>query len=255
MQPQSVLATGLDRCADSLPAEKLLAHVWSNRDISFLVKAHDGLADTIAERSGFKDSGLRVRQWPFSATAMPTRLHGPNSSTCSSASCTRPLVDGDSGFGTFNNARLLVHTLRQCGAAGVAPQDSCFPRMNSFVGERHPQAYIDEFSGPQRAVRDIVVDDLVPVGWIEARIAGYGMDENFLYGRAYADAGVNAILVHSRVAQEMLRHFGVMHTNSISGSTYHPLGQSSRSSNQRPATVRYWCSRYQAPRPRVTSEC
>jgi phosphoenolpyruvate phosphomutase len=78
--------------------------------------------------------------------------------------------------------------------------------MNSFVGDRHPLADIDEFSGRLRAVKDTVADDLVLVARIEALIAGYGMDEALLRAHAYADAGADAILIHSRrsTADEIL---------------------------------------------------
>ncbi|WP_439366231.1 isocitrate lyase/phosphoenolpyruvate mutase family protein [Bradyrhizobium sp. DASA03005] len=62
------------------------------------------------------------------------------------------LVDGDGGFGNFNNARLLARKLRQARAAGVSLEDSCFPKLNSLIGERHPLADIDELRGHLRAV-------------------------------------------------------------------------------------------------------
>ncbi|WP_439402716.1 isocitrate lyase/phosphoenolpyruvate mutase family protein [Bradyrhizobium sp. DASA03068] len=62
------------------------------------------------------------------------------------------LVDGDGGFGNFNNARLLARKLLQARAAGVSLEDSCFPKLNSLIGERHPLADIDEFCGRLRTV-------------------------------------------------------------------------------------------------------
>jgi len=44
------------------------------------------------------------------------------------------LVDGDRGFGNFNNARLLARKLRHARAAGVSLEDSCFPKLNSLIG-------------------------------------------------------------------------------------------------------------------------
>lgn len=108
------------------------------------------------------------------------------------------LVDGDSGFGNFNNARLLARKLRQPGAAGMALQDSRFPKMNSFVGERHAVTNIDEFSGRLRAVLDTVGQGLVVVARIEALIAARPMEEAVLRAHAYAAAGADAILIHSR---------------------------------------------------------
>src|SRR5258705_1986058 len=82
--------------------------------------------------------------------------------------------------------------------------------MNSFVGDRHPLADSGEFSGRLRAVKDAVGDDLVLVARIEALIAGHGMDEALTRAHAYAEAGADAILIHSRksVADEILAFAG-----------------------------------------------
>lgn len=108
------------------------------------------------------------------------------------------LVDGDSGFGNFNNARLLAAKLLQRDAAGVCLEDKGFPKMNSFVGDRHPLADIDEFSGRLKAVKDTTGDDFILVARTEALIAGHGLEEALRRADAYAAAGADAILVHSR---------------------------------------------------------
>ncbi|WP_407181599.1 phosphoenolpyruvate mutase [Bradyrhizobium sp. STM 3562] len=175
------------------------------------MEAHDALSAVIAKRVGFKGlwaSGLSI------ASALGYR--DANEASWSQlvdvverivdSTALPVLVDGDGGFGNFNNARLLARKLRQRGAAGVALEDSCFPKMNSFVGDRHSLADIDEFSGRIRAVKDTVADDLVLVARIEALIAGYGMEEAILRASAYAAAGADAILIHSRrsTADEIL---------------------------------------------------
>ncbi|MCP3475654.1 phosphoenolpyruvate mutase [Bradyrhizobium sp. CCGUVB1N3] len=181
----------------------LRAQVCSNNELSFLMEAHDGLSGAIAKRAGFKGlwaSGLSI--------ACSLGYRDANEASWShvvdvverivDSTALPVLVDGDGGFGNFNNARLLARKLRQRGAAGVALEDSCFPKMNSFVGERHPLADITEFSGRLRAVKDTVADDLILVARIEALIGGHGMDEAILRAHAYADAGADAILIHSR---------------------------------------------------------
>ncbi|WP_456815226.1 phosphoenolpyruvate mutase [Bradyrhizobium sp. USDA 4529] len=180
-------------------------------ELSFLMEAHDGLSAAIAKRAGFKGlwaSGLSI--------ACSLGYRDANEASWSQLvdvverikdSTELPvLVDGDGGFGNFNNARLLARKLRQRGAAGVAFEDSCFPKLNSFVGNRHPLADIDEFSGRLRAVKDTVANDLILVARIEALIAGHDMDEALLRAHAYADAGADAILIHSRrsAADEIL---------------------------------------------------
>jgi phosphoenolpyruvate phosphomutase len=194
------------QCASSLRQQ-----ICSNQQLSFLMEAHDGLSGAIAERAGFRGlwaSGLSI------ASALGYRDANEASWTQVVDAVERivdstelpVLVDGDSGFGNFNNARLLARKLRQRGAAGVALEDKGFPKMNSFVGDQHPLADVDEFSGRLRAVKDTVGDDLVLVARIEALIAGHGMDEALTRAHAYADAGADAILIHSRksVADEIL---------------------------------------------------
>ena len=73
------------------------------------------------------------------------------------------LVDGDTGFGNFNNARLFARKLAERGAAGVCLEDKLFPKMNSFVGDRHPLADIEEFSGRLKAVKDAVAGEFITV--------------------------------------------------------------------------------------------
>ncbi|MGY4281468.1 phosphoenolpyruvate phosphomutase [Bradyrhizobium sp. LM2.7] len=207
----SVLANGPGQSAGSSRAEILRAEICSRRELSFLMEAHDGLSAAIAERAGFKGlwaSGLSI--------ACSLGYRDANEASWSQlvdvveriveSSELPVLVDGDGGFGNFNNARLVTRRLRQRGAAGVALEDSCFPKMNSFVGDRHPLADIDEFSGRLRAVKDTVADDLILVARIEALIAGHEMDEALSRAHAYADAGADAILIHSRksTADEIL---------------------------------------------------
>jgi len=91
----------------------LHAQVCSNDKLSFLMEAHDGLSATIAQRSGFKGlwaSGLSI--------ASSLRYRDANEASRSQlvqsvermvdSTELAVLVDGDGGFGNFNNARLLA---------------------------------------------------------------------------------------------------------------------------------------------------
>ena len=63
------------------------------------------------------------------------------------------LLDGDTGYGNFNNMRRLVKKLCQRGAGGVCIEDKIFPKTNSFLrGDKQPLADIDEFAGHMREV-------------------------------------------------------------------------------------------------------
>ena len=70
------------------------------------------------------------------------------------------LLDGDTGYGNFNNMRRLVKKLEQRGVAGVCIEDKIFPKTNSFLrGEKQPLADIEEFSGKIKAGLDARTDD------------------------------------------------------------------------------------------------
>jgi phosphoenolpyruvate phosphomutase len=108
-------------------------------------------------------------------------------------------MDGDTGYGNFNNMRRLVRKLCQRGVAGVCIEDKLFPKTNSFIGEGQELADMDEFCGKIKAGKDSQTDpDFCIVARIEALISGWGLDEALRRAAAYSDAGADAILVHSK---------------------------------------------------------
>ena len=109
------------------------------------------------------------------------------------------LLDGDTGFGDFNNLRRAVRKLAQRRIAGICVEDKRFPKRNSFLrGADHPLAPVEEFAGKLRAARDAAPDDFVVVARTEALIAGCGVEEALRRAEAYRAAGADALLVHSR---------------------------------------------------------
>ncbi len=113
------------------------------------------------------------------------------------------LLDGDTGYGNFNNVRRLVRKLEQRGIAGVCIEDKVFPKTNSFLnGERQPLADIDEFCGKISAGKATQLDpDFSIVARVEALIAGWGMEEALRRAEAYRCAGADAILIHSKLSR------------------------------------------------------
>jgi len=186
------------------PKSTALRHAIYADGLTFLMEAHDGLSALIAQQSGFPGlwaSGLSI------ATALGLRDANEASwsqvvevtERMADATSVPILLDGDTGFGNFNNVRLVVRKLCQHGVAGICLEDKQFPKMNSFVGDRHPLADIEEFCGRLRAARDSAPDpDFVVVARIEALIAGHGQDEALRRAERYAEAGADAILIHSR---------------------------------------------------------
>jgi phosphoenolpyruvate phosphomutase len=173
--------------------------------LEFLMEAHNGLSAKIVEEAGFKGiwgSGLSI------SAALGVRDNNEASWTqvldvlefMSDATGIPILLDGDTGYGNFNNMRRLVKKLEQRDIAGVCIEDKLFPKTNSFIaGEAQPLADIDEFCGKIKAARDTQLDpDFVVVARVEAFIAGWGLDEALRRAEAYRLAGADAILVHSK---------------------------------------------------------
>ena len=173
-------------------------------DLAFIMEAHSGLSAKIVEEAGFEGvwaSGLSI-------SAM-LGLRDSNEASWTQVlevfefmadATTLPiLVDGDTGYGNFNNVRRLVRKLGERGIAGVCLEDKLFPKTNSFLGERQPLADVAEFCGRIRAGKDAQTDDSFSiVARTEALISGHSMDEALRRAEAYHAAGADAILVHSK---------------------------------------------------------
>ena len=70
------------------------------------------------------------------------------------------LLDGDTGYGSFDNVRRLVRKLERRGIAGVCIEDKQFPKTNSFIkGEAQPLADMDGFCGKIQAGKDSRTDE------------------------------------------------------------------------------------------------
>lgn len=172
--------------------------------LDFIMEAHNGLSARAAETCGFKAlwaSGLSI------ASSMGVR-------DCNEASWTQcldiiefmtdavdipVLMDGDTGYGNFNNVRRLVKKLCQKGVSGVCIEDKIFPKTNSFIGDKQPLASTDEFCGKIKAAKDAqLCSEFSVVARIEALISGHSMEEALLRAEAYYAAGADAILIHSK---------------------------------------------------------
>lgn len=168
------------------------------------MEAHDGISAKIVEESGFQGiwaSGLAM------STALGVRDSNEASWTqileilefMADATKIPILVDGDTGYGNFNNLRRAVRKLCQRGIAGICIEDKLFPKTNSFIGDNQPLADIDEFCGKIKAGKDIQLDeDFSIIARVEALISGWGMGEALRRAQAYHKAGADGILIHSK---------------------------------------------------------
>jgi phosphoenolpyruvate phosphomutase len=168
------------------------------------MEAHSGLSAKIVEEAGFEGiwaSGLAL------SAAMGLRDNNEASWTqvldqvelMADATRLPILLDGDTGYGNFNNVRRLVRKLGERGVAGVCIEDKLFPKTNSFIGEAQPLADVEEFCGRIRAGKDAQTSDaFCIVARVEALISGHGMGEARRRAEAYHAAGADAVLMHSK---------------------------------------------------------
>jgi phosphoenolpyruvate phosphomutase len=188
----------------SLSAPARLRSLLQSPELEFVMSAHDGISARIVEEAGFPAiwaSGLSI------STVMGARDNNEISWTqlvsavevMADMTSVPIIVDGDTGFGDFNNARRLARKLGQVGAAGVCIEDKVFPKANSFVGESHQLASIDDFCAKLHACRD-TNPDLVLIARVEAFICGAGLEAALERAEAYRQAGADAIFMHSRLA-------------------------------------------------------
>ena len=182
-----------------------LRNLINSNQLESIMEAHNALSAKIVEETGFKGiwgSGLSM------SAALGVRDNNEASWTqvlevlefMSDATTIPILLDGDTGYGNFNNARRLVKKLEQRDIAGVCIEDKLFPKTNSFIrGEAQPLADIDEFCGKIKAMKDTQEDeDFVVVSRVEAFIAGWGLKEALKRADAYRLAGADAVLIHSK---------------------------------------------------------
>ena len=119
---------------------KLLA----SRELEFLLEAHNGISARIGEEAGFK--GL------WAGGLCMSDQYGVRDSNEASwtqvlemlefmadASTLPILLDGDTGYGNFNNVRRLVRKLEERGVAAVCIEDKLYPKTNSFIGGERQQ--------------------------------------------------------------------------------------------------------------------
>jgi len=182
-----------------------LKKLLMDKQVSVMMEAHNGLTAKLVEEAGFSSiwgSGLSI------SAALGVRDNNEASWTqvlevlefMSDATNIPILLDGDTGYGNFNNLQRLVQKLEQRNIAGVCIEDKLFPKTNSFIGgEQQPLAPVEEFAMKIRAGKDIQTDpDFVIVARTEAFIAGWGLEEALRRANAYADAGADAVLIHSK---------------------------------------------------------
>lgn len=186
---------------------KILRNLLNKSSLEFLLEAHNGISAKIAEEAGFEGiwaSGLALSaQYGVRDNNEASWTQIVDMVEFMADATTIPiLLDGDTGYGNFNNMRRLVKKLEQRGIAGVCIEDKLFPKTNSFIkGEKQALADVAEFSGKIAAGKDSQQDEyFCIIARVEAFIAGWDMKEALHRAESYRKAGADGILIHSSLS-------------------------------------------------------
>ncbi|MER6777364.1 MULTISPECIES: isocitrate lyase/phosphoenolpyruvate mutase family protein [unclassified Streptomyces] len=181
-----------------------LRELLERRALARIVGSRDALTALLVEEAGF--DGLWASSFEISASrALPDLGLLTMSELLEACSHVNQatglplLADCDTGFGGNIN---VVRTVRQFEAAdigGICLEDKVFPKRNSFLGGGQNLEDAGEFAGRiQAAVRARTTADFTVIARVEALIAGAGLAEALRRAHLYADAGADAILMHSK---------------------------------------------------------
>jgi phosphonopyruvate hydrolase len=174
-------------------------------ELATVMAAHNPLSARLAEEAGF--DGIWASGFELSAA------YGvPDASLLSFSQhldMTRAMIeqlripliaDLDTGYGNAINVLHVVSAYARAGAAAVVIEDKTFPKDTSLLaGARQELVRIEEFQGKIAAARAASSGhDLLVIARTEALIADLGMGEALKRGAAYAEAGADLLLIHSR---------------------------------------------------------
>ncbi len=193
--------------SQSLTKTRQFRNLLLSEQLQFICEAHNGLSAKIVQEAGFPGiwaSGLSI------SAQFGVRDNNEASWTqvledlefMSDATRIPILLDGDTGYGNFNNMQRLIRKLEQRNIAAVCIEDKLFPKTNSFLkGDAQPLADMQEFCGKIKAGKDAQTDpDFCLIARVEAFICGWGLAEALRRAEAYHQAGADGILIHSALS-------------------------------------------------------
>lgn len=182
-----------------------LRELFSKKDLTVIAGAHNGLSAKLVEKVGFDGvwaSGLEISasygvpdasfismyQFVETARSMKEVIDIPI------------IVDCDTGYGNAMNVMYMVKRYEEAGVAAVSIEEKKFPKDNSLLANgRQELLRVDEFEGKIEAAKAAQKNpDFMVIARIEALIAGYGQEEAQMRAHRYANAGADAILIHSK---------------------------------------------------------
>lgn len=171
-----------------------------------IVGAHDALSARLIERAGF--DGIWVGGFAVSASlkCIPDASFIDSSEQLTiernivEAVSIPVIADCDTGYGNALNVMRTVNDRERAGVAGICIEDNVYPKRCSFyAGVRRELIPIEEHCSKIKAAKAAqMFPDFVVIARTEALIAGWGQAEALKRAEAYAEAGADAVLIHSK---------------------------------------------------------
>jgi phosphoenolpyruvate phosphomutase len=170
------------------------------------VGAHDALSARLIERAGFDAvwaSGFAISAAQFALPDANLLTMTENLETIrqmSRATNLPVIADIDNGYGNAVNVMRTIIEYEAAGVAAISIEDNIFPKRCSFYsGVQRELVSVEEHCGKIRAAKRAQRSaDFMVIARTETLIAGWGMEEALQRATAYAEAGADAILIHSK---------------------------------------------------------
>jgi phosphoenolpyruvate phosphomutase len=168
-----------------------------------LIGAHNPMSAYIGSQAGF--DGIWWSSFEISSSfALPdASLVWPDEITFMLSKATSKLslphvVDVDAGYGSPNQLVLAVDRFRAAGASAICVEDQVHPKINSLAPGVHRRlCHINEMVDRIVALRRNADPGLGVFARVESFIVGEGVEKALERANAYAEAGADAIVVHS----------------------------------------------------------
>ncbi len=194
------------------PAKRGLAPMGESRrlllrgpGIVLAAGAHDALSAKLAEQAGFE----AIWAGGFGISAVQAVPDANILTLTETLEAVRRIVDTvgipvvadcDNGYGNAINVMRTAAEFERAGAAGICIEDNEFPKRCSFyAGVRRDLVPAEEHARKVEAATAARRDPgFLVIARTEALIAGLGQEEALRRARAYAEAGADAVLIHSK---------------------------------------------------------
>jgi len=188
----------------SQPRAQRLRELLAADGIVRAVGAHDGLTAKLVELTGFEAVWASSFELSASQALPDAGLLGMtqclDAAEVMDRAVSLPVIaDCDTGFGDLLHVAQMARCFARRGIAAVCMEDQTSPKRNSLSGLRHALVPVEEFADKIRvAARNREPGGMLVIARTEALVAGRDLAETLARGRAYAAAGADAVLVHSR---------------------------------------------------------